>query len=235
MKSLIKIAMVAAVLSVSARQAHAVSFATLAQTQGSITVGDKKFSKFGAIAGHDAMPSDIEVVPVGSGTPQDPWGIIFTGSFSSGAGGTKDYAFEYKVQTISGQPLIVGIGQAISFGIIGNGLTVLDESAWSSGFLSGTLVGHSSVGGVGGNIDPIDPPGELSQNDILEFDQPRSAAWVVKDLQLHAEGEQSSVVVSIIQQTFPQIPVPDSGTTALLLGVGSIGLGLLRRRWVMAS
>ena len=137
-----------------------------------------------------------------------------------------DYQIFYHVTALDG--LIASIDQSFNLTAQGTGGTVgIGETVYSD---KNHLdeVAHSSVGFIFGVGDFQDPPGEPLTGDQLVINPALRQVWVSKDIFLQA-NEGGSVGATILHQSFHQTAVPEPVTLSLM-GVGLLGLGLLRKR-----
>ena len=192
---------------------------------GPLQIGDKIFDDFD-VTGIDK--DDVQVYVVGTGTPDDLYGIRIEGDFVSPIGGQADFRFYYTVRTASGEPLIAGITQSFNLKSIEAGGTVgIGETVFDTNFGVGK-VAQSSVGALlTGDFE--DPEAEPSQFDDLIIDPPVSKVWVTKDI--YVTGNQGgSAGATIIWQRFVQNSVPDGGSMLILFGSALSLLRLIKSR-----
>jgi hypothetical protein len=194
-----------------------VALSTLLAPGATMTVGDKTFSAFGyTFTGNMPAPSLVNVVPI-----QDDdgnFGIRFQGAFidlPSSPGGS-DALITYMVEA--------GPGRLIS---------------------DAHLIGNPNVLGDLGSISvtetflPLGPGGEYTMEifddenldtallvDWVDFVPPVKKLSVQKDILAIAIDTANSVTLSMVDQTFSQIPEP---ITTISLVTGAIAVGLARR------
>jgi hypothetical protein len=99
--------------------------------------------------------------------------------------------------------------------VINNGYNSVTEQAFTGGFGVGSI----------GLINVFNPPQTLETN--MVFNTAQVKIYIEKDIQLGGFGPGDQSSISIINQTFSQIPEPSSMTLA---AIGFAGLWLWRRK-----
>jgi hypothetical protein len=176
--------------------------------QDSITVGDKRFSNFEYSAVGDMPDADrINVTRI-----QDDLGnlgIRFTGPFIDLVGnGGSDATILYRVEALNQGQLITDVHLEGNPNVLGDG-------------------GSASVTEKFGSqqIDIYEDFGNLKLVDWADLPAPVRFLDVEKDILLF--GQTGSATISIIDQTFSQVPEP---TAIFLALVGMTIIGCARRR-----
>jgi hypothetical protein len=186
-----------------------------------VQFGDKMFDNISLSTNLDESTVDVSGSQVG-----DTVYINFGGPFATTSTTGVDFRIYYHVTALAG--LITDIDQSFNLSAAGTaGNVLIGETVYSDAGRS-LVVANSSVSFFLGLADQNDPPGEVAQGDQLIINPNLSQVWVSKDILVTA-NEGGSVGATIITQSFHQTAVPEPVTFSLM-GVGLLGLGLLRKR-----
>jgi hypothetical protein len=215
------------------------SLATLAaNTNNCLVIGDKEFFNFQFIPDANnpstVTAAGISVSTVGSGTPNDLYGVDFASQLGTlnnlnGAPGSQlflDYDIKYSVQATGGF-MVSDVWQLINGSAI-TGNPALNPN--SGVVVTETATDHAGSGSTASStvsINPdniIEPPAQPGDQLILKVGgvpTPVVRADITKDVRLDAAAG-DKVTLSLIEQRFSQVPEPR--TYALMLGLGLAGL-----------
>jgi hypothetical protein len=214
--SALSLGLVACLLSVTVNAATigpAVNLNDLITNNGSVVAGDKTFDNFTYINNSGQMPlaSEVNVTPI---LESGNYGIRITGAFADAqGGGLSDAVLTYRVTASPGRQ-IVDVHMAADVAIFGdNGFVGVTETFFPEDPL--TIIDVFEV-----------KPGFVQLTDGADLTAPVQSMHVQKDIIAFA-GNGSAATLSIIDQTFSQIPEPGCG---LLLLSGLVGMTLVRRR-----
>lgn len=211
---------------------HATLLSDLIGQNGSLQVGDKIFANF--TWSGPTGPAGITIDGLGTGVGLDYYGIEIGGGLSQVGLGISDWRLGYSVTVAPNAGyLISDIHQYANFnGSAGSLVNVSEDILNGNG--GGAQVVASSHVGVGINfafLDQTDPDAEL--NDILVLGTPLNQVWIKKDIHLQTFGQNDSVFLSIIDQRFSQVAVPEATTliagALLILPFGASALRILRK------
>ena len=185
----------------------------LADTAGSLTIGDKTFSNFDFLT-TGLTSFDASQIQVTASLSNGTYFLTWAGNISlvSGAGPVSaDLLLNYRVTASTG--LITAIDQSYTGSAqpVGGAFLAIDETVRD---INGALVANSHLDGN----DLSDPSAELGDNLNLNLGQP--IIDVTKDIAFGIV-DSGFVTISEIRQSFTQIP--EAGTTSMLV----IGLGIL--------
>jgi len=189
---------------------------------GSLQVGDKIFSDFTWTG--PTGPAGITVTGIGDGTAGNLYGIQIGGGLSVIGANVNDWRLGYSVTVAPGyNNLISDIHQYANVNGSAGSLANISEDVLNTP--GGQVVASSHVG-AGINftyLDHTDPPAEM--NDVLNLATPLQKIWINKDILLQSFGPNDWAAVSIIEQRFSQVTVPEP--TTMVAGAGALGLALL--------
>jgi len=189
-------------------------------TDPSIQVGDKIFSDFTYSPSGDMPAASLVNVVTQNPAPNGLIGLLFTGPFQDKVGGgASDAALSYKVTIASGSAFsILGADLDTVMSVVGPGATgsVTDGFIFNQPPILGTIVTHGT-----------------SNSASVIFSDEYKTLQVQKDILLDAGNDASGIAtVSMIYQTYVQVPdvgAPEPASLALL-GLGALGLLTRRRR-----
>ena len=186
--------------------AETILLSTLIETDGTITSGDKEFSKFGYAATGD-MPSSDRVNVVTIEDTDGNYGLRFQGGFVDLPGdGASDALIYYDVRVTDQE-------RAISKAHLAANIVSSDGS---SGSITETFL---PIFDLTDEIVRI-PTDDNRLNDWIMFPETVQEMQVQKNI-LFIAAEDGQVDMSFVDQTFTQVPEPSS-IAFILCGVGMI-------------
>jgi hypothetical protein len=189
----------------------------------SLQVGDKLFSDFGfgyvdtdSDAGNDLQSSMVLVSPLYN---PDGLGLRFQLPLVAFSNVFKDVALSFSVEVVNSGNLISDAHLGFTSSVLGVARADVSETIFTNGFGVGAIA-SLSVGNPGN-------PAVFS--DSVVFSKPQAKIWVEKDISAFAAGSgiNDFAGISIVNQTFSQIPEP---STLALSVVALTGLSLVTRR-----
>lgn len=201
---------------------QSINLATLINNGLSVEIGDKVFGDF-AFTYNDFGAPDTDLVSsninVKALTNNVGFGLEFQEPLIALNTKTKDVTFQYTAMVDTNYSnLISDIHLAITGSAGGIGTGTVNEVVFNDGF------GGTQVGQVGAYV--ASPTSVLeSSNNVA----PVVKLWVQKNVEVsgHSGGPGSFATITVLDQTFSQIPEP---STVLLVGLGLLGAVALKRR-----
>lgn len=200
----------------------------IADTQGSLTVGDKVFTGFGYSFGGD-MPASSQIQVLGLKDVAGNWGLRFQGPFLDLPGGpgngASDAHISFAVEVAAAQAAQgIRITDA-HLELFGVGAGEDSQFSVDEGFagLTEILNAHYSTLGAATVANP-----DFVQSDNVIFATPQLKLNVVKDILALANANSTQAArTTVIDQSFSQIPEP---TSMVLFGVAGLGMVAVARR-----
>ncbi len=204
------------------------NLAALANTGGSLTIGDKTFSGFSYLENGLSGFNASSILVTASIDPADSSVDFLTFSGNMQLAGTSfdtaDLLLNYTVTATAGS--IYMIDQRYTGGDFTGGL-IINETATSQG--APTAHSQLTVGDVSDPNNYPNGPFDTGELDLLSVDPAQNTLYVTKDLAfviLDAQpGTISQASVSLVQQSFHQLAVPEPATIGCFL----LGFGILAR------
>jgi hypothetical protein len=202
------------------------NLAALASTGGTLTIGDKVFSGFSYLENGLSGFNASSILVTASVDPLDSSVDFLSFSGNMQLAGTSfdtaDLLLNYTVTATAGS--ISMIDQRYTGGVFNGGL-LINETATSAG--APTAHSQLTVGDVSDPNNYPDGSFDTGELDLLSVSPAQNTLNVTKDLAfviLDADpGSVSQASVSLVQQSFHQLVVPEPATVSCFL----IGLGAL--------
>ena len=202
-----------------------ISFSSLVGSNAiSVQVGDKLFSDFSfgytqipISIGPALTPSSVSLAPLING---DGFGFSLQLPLIATDNEIKDIKLDFSVTVLDPNQLISDVHLAFTSSVSGHGIASITESVFTNGFGAGQIASLDVKNP--GNPNPI-------TEDTAFLSVPQQKIWIEKDIIVDANGtcNNSWSLVSIVDQTFSQIPEPS--TIALSL-FGLVACFFAKRR-----
>jgi hypothetical protein len=186
-------------------------------TGNAILIGDKLFDDFMYVAGG----TTTNLLPAGAITLSAlsnsvGFGLSFGAPFHTTDNILKDFIIKYSV-TVTNSPLLISdIHMTYNGTVVNGGYNSVTETAYDAAGFGVNVLGQVNV---------FNPPPELQAS--MVFAQAQEKIFIEKDIQLGGSNLGDSSSISIINQTFSQIPEPSS---IMLVFTGLAGLLIWGRR-----
>jgi PEP-CTERM motif len=202
---------------------QSVDLASYANVSGAgILVGDKLFNDFSYVAS-DSTGLTNNLLPAGAVTlsaltNMTGFGLSFGAPFHTSGNLLKDFIIKYAVTVTNASFLISDVHMDYNGTVVGNGYNLVTETVFDSSGFGGNQLGQIVV---------QNPPSIPQTNLTLVAAQPE--LFVQKDIQLGGEGDGDQSSISIIDQTFSQVAVPEPSSLVLAMA-GMFAFLSIRRR-----
>jgi hypothetical protein len=195
-----------------AGQAHAARLSDLIDLNGNLVLGDKQFDDFDYVVNAGEMPDasdvNIDVFFDLNGNVN----LRITGAFTDAVGGgASDATLMYTVSVLDPAQSISTVGMNVNAALGGtNGSFNITET-----FVIAP-----------GGLEVFSGPGGTQLSDSQDFNPTVSQLQVQKDIFINSGDDPNSnqIVVSVINQSFEQVPEPMSIALTLLGTLGAFGL-----------
>jgi hypothetical protein len=205
-----------------------ISLAYLNNSTTSVLIGDKLFGNFsfqylndGTNDSGGLVPADLVLSALSN---QVGFGIsIQLAGFAVEGMDSADVRLSFSAQVTNSFNLISGVDLSVNGGATGLGEASVSENIYTEG------IGVGNIAHLSANISA----NSATPEDYVTFSTPQALIWIEKDLSVDADpggtdcSNSNYAFISIVDQTFAQIPEP---STVALLGAGMAGLLVLRRR-----
>jgi hypothetical protein len=184
-----------------------------------VEIGDKLFGDFSVSfsANNGFTCADLQLTALSN---QIGFGISFTGPMSALGNVTKDVVFRFSVAVTNSSQLISDVHLDYNGVVTGAGFSSVVEDVFTGGF-GGTLIDQINAFNLGGTNEQLSTAADLPT--------PEQKIYIEKDVVFGggADGNQNSSFISIIDQTFSQVPEP---STIFLSFAGLATLLFVKRR-----
>jgi hypothetical protein len=203
-----------------------ISLSNLVTSALYVQVGDKLFGNFGfqyidttGNTNDYLTPSDLVLSAL---TSDVGFGISIQAPLVAQGPVIKDLSLQFSVQVVNSPDMISGVQLQVVGGASGLGVATVSETV-------STGLGAGAIANLFVNADSATP------EDDVTLSTPQCMIWIMKDVIVSGDPDgypetnpsQDIATISIIEQTFAQVPEP---STMALWGVGMAGLLVVRRR-----
>ena len=191
----------------------------LGTNASSVLIGDKLFGEFSLQSSdtNEFTGANLQLTALAN---QVGFGISFSGSMAAIGNVTKDVVIRFSVAVTNSSQLISDVHLDYNSVVFGAGFSSLVEDVFTGGFGS-TLVKQINVFNLGGTNEQLSAAGNLPT--------PQPKIYIQKDILFGggAPGSQNASFISVIDQTFSQVP---ESSTILLSCAGLVTFLFVKRR-----
>ena len=200
-------------------EGQSINLATVINSNLTLQIADKQFGNFfysysDTIGGAQGtlFASNITIVALSN---MFGFGVQILEPYSLVGEGDRDFVLEYSALVTAPNYYIDDMDLAITGSGNNNGWGTVSETAYTGGF-GGTQVAALQAF----------TPNFGSESDVTNIVPAQTELWVEKNVSLQGVQNNSVASISIINQTYSQIPEP---STVFLVGVGVLGVVALKR------
>jgi len=199
---------------------QSINLATVINSNLTLQIADKQFGNFSylysdTINGAQGILFSSNVVITALSNAVG-FGITLTEPFSFEGNGDRDFTLDYTALVTAPNYYIDDLELAVTGSSANGGYGSVAEQVFTNGFGAGSV----------GEIEAFTPfPGPTTAE--ANIVPPQTELWVEKDVTLQGISSESIASISIIQQTYSEVPEP---STAFLVAVGVLGVVAVKRR-----